>query len=418
MDESPIKLLGLGAALGIGLLIGVEREKNKGSGPGRSAAGVRTYALAALFGAVGQLSGGFWGLVLATVVVAGISVAAYLRSRSEDPGITSEVALVLTCALGGLAQEAVALAAALGVLVALLLVSRSWLHELVRDRMSEREIFDGVMLAAAALIVLPVLPDRAVDPFGVLNPRTVWTLAVVVMLINAAGYLAMRTLGPGAGLPLAGLAGGFVSSIATIGVMGSRALASPTFARAAVAGAALSSVATIVQLAVVIAITNAVLLRLLWPSLIGAGVVAIVYGAAFSIRALRKNETAPADSGRAFQPRTAIVFAVTVTAVLFMAAALHYYLGSLGAVVGVSLAGFADAHSSSVSAASLARTGGLEADMAVLAIVLAFSTNTVTKAVVAWVSGGPRFAALVLPGLLLMLVAAWAGVLIGGVPVF
>lgn len=82
--------------------------------------------------------------------------------------------------------------------------------------------------------------------------------------------------------------------------------------------------------------------------------------------------------------------AATVTVVLFVAPALRHYLGNLGAVVGISLAGFADAHSSAVSAASLARSGGLEPQVAVLAILLAFSTNTVTKGVVAWVTGGPR----------------------------
>jgi uncharacterized membrane protein (DUF4010 family) len=328
------------------------------------------------------------------------------RSRAHHRSVA-----VLTCALGGLAQTQVIVAAALGVVVALLLISRGWMHRWVRERLSDQEIADAALLGAAALVVLPLLPDRAVDPFGVINPRVVWTLAVTVMLINAAGYVALRTFGAAKGLALAGLAGGFVSSAATIASMGSRARAG---ASGAIAGAALSSVATVIQLAIVVGIANPALLAPLWPALLGAGLVAVLYGAAFSWRALRKPDESKAETGRAFQPRTAIVFAVMVTAVLFLSAALAHFFGATGGLLGVAIAGFADAHSSAVSAASLARSGGLTPNAALLAILLAFTTNTVTKAVVAWVSGGPKFAAGVLPGLLLMLIAAWAGAFASG----
>lgn len=414
MIDLPTHALGLGAAVGIGLLIGVEREKSKAEGSTRVAAGVRTFALAALLGAVGQITAGAAGFALAVAIVGVLSLMSYRRTSRVDPGLTTEVALVLTCALGALAQMQVVVAAAVGVLVALLLVSRGWLHKLVRDRLSDQEVLDAVLLAAAALVVLPLLPDRAIDPFGVLNPRVVWTLAVVVMLINAAGYVALRAFGAAKGLALAGLAGGFVSSAATIGSMGSRAREQAQSARGAVAGAALSSVATVVQLGIVIGITNRSLLVPLWPALIAAGLVATAYGMAFAWRAMRKGAESKAQTGRAFQPRTAIVFAVTVTAVLFISAALAHYFGATGGVLGVAVAGFADAHSSSVSAASLASSGALSTNAALLAILLAFSTNTVTKAVVAWTTGGARFASKLVPGLVLMLIAAWGGALLGG----
>ena len=404
LDAPPPSALGIAAALGIGLLVGMEREKSQPEGQ-RAAAGVRTFALAALLGAIGQLAAGTTGLLLVVAVTAAFASVAYHRAAAEDPGLTTEVALVLTCALGGLAQVNVIVAAACGVLVALLLVSRSWLHRWVSERLSHQELTDAVLLAAAALVVLPLLPDRTVDPFGVINPRIVWTLAVTVMLINAAGYVALRTFGAARGLAIAGLAGGFVSSVATIASMGGRARSR---ARGAIAGAALSSVATVVQLAVVVGIADPALLARLWPALIGAGSVAILYGAVFSWHALKSEDDRQERVGRAFQPRTAIVFALTVTAVLFLSAVLNHFFGARGGMVGVAVAGFADAHSSAVSAASLARSGAISPNFALLGILLAFTTNSITKAVVAWVSGGARYAAGVLPGLVLMLIAAWA----------
>ena len=106
---------------------------------------------------------------------------------------------------------------------ALLLISRSWLHQLVRDRLTEREALDAVLLAAVALIALPLLPDRTLDRWGALNPQLIGRLTVVVLLINAVGYVALRVFGARIGLPVTGFLGGFVSSTATIASLGKRA---------------------------------------------------------------------------------------------------------------------------------------------------------------------------------------------------
>ena len=415
MDELTVSIPGLGVALGVGFLIGVERERSKGSGPGRGTAGVRTFALAALLGAAGYIGGATAGLVLAVAATALLAGVSYFRSASDDPGLTTEIALVVTCLLGGLAQRGPVLAAALGTLVALLLASRSWLHELVRERLTERELMDGLLLAGAGLVILPILPDRAVDPYGVLNPRVVWTLALVVMLINGAGYVALRALGSTAGLSLSGLAGGFVSSVATIGAMGSRSRAQPELLRATVAGAALSSVATVIQLGVIITIINRPLLVVLWPALLAAGITAVIYGLAFSYHAAISKKPADAPRGRAFELPAALIFAAGVTAVTFAAAFLSDRFGSGGGVAGIALAGFADAHSSAASAANLGVTGALPLRLSTLAVLLAFATNSLTKTVVAWVTGGPAFAMRVIPGVVLMLFAAAAATLLDGI---
>jgi uncharacterized membrane protein (DUF4010 family) len=402
-------LPGLAVALGIGLLIGVERERRKGQGVQRAAAGVRTFSLAALLGASAVLLGSPLIVAVLGAGIVALTMASYWRSRDSDPGLTTEVALILTFVLGALAPAHPQLAAGLGVLVALLLVSRSPLHDFVSHRLSDEEVRDAILLAAAALIVLPLLPDHAVDRYGVVNPQMIWRLTVLVLLINALGYIALRTLGPASGLALAGFFGGFVSSVATIAAMGSRARDQTSLRAAAVAGAALSSVATVVQLALVLAVANHQLLVRMIPPLLGAAAVSLAYGAAFAWRAARQAARDAPVTGRAFQPGRAIAVAVAITVTLFLAAVLADRYGALGATMGIAVAGFADAHSASASAASLAFTGILTPASAVLAIVLAVSANTLSKMVAALATGGWSYARALIPGLVLMLFALWGG---------
>jgi len=165
------------------------------------------------------------------------------RARGKEAhtlsGLTTEIALVLTVLVGGLAIQDAAAAAAVAVVVAMLLAARERLHHFVGRVLSEEEVQAALVLAAAAIVVLPLLPDRPLGPFAALNPRTIWRLVILVLAIGASGHVAVRALGPRFGLPIAGLASGFVSSSATIGAMGSRAAKSPEMIGAATAGAVL-----------------------------------------------------------------------------------------------------------------------------------------------------------------------------------
>jgi uncharacterized membrane protein (DUF4010 family) len=142
----------LATALGIGLLIGVERERRKGEGASRSPAGIRTFAVSCLLGAVSLELGGEVLLAAATVAVAALLAIAYARSRTRDPGLTTEAALLLTVLLGGLAMRQPALASGLGVTLAILLAARTRLHRFVSSVLTEAELADGLILAAAVLV--------------------------------------------------------------------------------------------------------------------------------------------------------------------------------------------------------------------------------------------------------------------------
>ena len=167
--------------------------------------------------------------------------------------MATRAALLLTLALGGLCLHDPALASGLAVAVAILLAARSRLHRFVRTVLSRNELVDALILAAGALVVLPLLPDTYLGPFDALNPRTLWKFTLLVMTISAGGHVALRLFGPRIGLPLAGFASGFISSTLTVGTMGQRVAAEPLLMGPAVAGAVLSSVSTLVLMATVLA---------------------------------------------------------------------------------------------------------------------------------------------------------------------
>ena len=407
MEEQLI--IRLGAALAVGLLIGIERERSKGRGPRRAAAGVRTFTLIALAGAISLQLGGPPAFLVTTVIVGAFAVVSYVRSFRRDPGLTTEVAMLVTLLLGGLALSDPQLAGSLAVVVTIILASRTKVHDWIKNVLTDEEVRDGLILAAAALVILPLLPEKAVDPWGVVNLRKLWTLAVLVMAINGLGYIAVRALGAKVGLALAGLFSGFVSSTATIGAMGARARANPQLRRGAVAGAAASSIATVVQLAIVVGLVSMPTLEALLPSLVLSGLAATAYAALFTVRSVRETTQAELPAGRPFSPKTALLFVLVVGLALAISTALTRWLGDNGLLLATGVAGLADAHAAAISAASLAASAQTEVPLAAMAVLIGFTTNSVSKAVVAFSLGDRRFAFELLPGIVLLVVAAWAG---------
>jgi uncharacterized membrane protein (DUF4010 family) len=403
-------LIGICVALGIGLLIGAERERRKDQSPERNAAGIRTFTVAALMGAVGLTLGGITLLALAALVVAAGILIAYQKSTEQDPGLTTEFALVLTCMLGGMAMQDGVLAAAVGVALALLLVARSRMHHFVSSVLTEQDLHDTLLFFAIALIVLPLAPDRFMGPLNALNPRALATLIVAVMAISAAGYVGTRWLGPKYGLPLAGFASGFVSSAATIHAMGVRAKQEPTLMAPAVAGAVLSSIATMIQMSLVIALVQpGLLLAMAWPLALG-GVVASLYGLVFFLQSVKDPQPNEAlDSGRAFDLKTSLGFTLLLGVVMTASAGLNAWLGEAGLLAGAAVSGFADAHATAASAASLMAAGKIQVNQAIVPILLGLTTNTMTKAVLAFNAGGLHYASKIVPGLALMVAATWLG---------
>ena len=159
-------ILNLVVALGIGLLIGAERERRKGEGPSRSPAGIRTFTVTSLAGATSFIVGNEMLLAVATGGVIILTAAAYWRGHEHDPGLTTEIALILTALLGGLSVQQPALAAGLAVIIAILLAAKSRLHRFVQSVLSEDELNDALIFAGATLVVLPLVPIVQWDHSG------------------------------------------------------------------------------------------------------------------------------------------------------------------------------------------------------------------------------------------------------------
>lgn len=407
---------GLAVGLGIGLLNGAERERRQREGPARGVAGVRTFALVALLGGLAMVLDNPALFAVAAAFVAVFALVGYATSDRSDPGITSEVALFTTFLLGGLAIPEPALAAALGVIVASLLAARTAIHGFVSSVVTEQELHDALTFAAAALVIWPLAPNEAFGPFEAINPFRIWRLVVLTMGISGLGYVALRSVGPRYGLAIAGFAAGFVSSAATIGAMGGRARRDSRLQTPAVAGAVWSNVATIVQMVIVVGITDGETLRRLALPLGFAAVAALAYGAVFVARTAYVDTKAGAERGRAFDLRGVGAFALIVTAVLFASAVVTDHFGAAGLVLSSAVAGFADTHAAAASAASLAARGLVAENGAVLPILAGLTTNAVTKVCIAIATGPRRFALQVGCGVAVMIVAAWAGLAAATLP--
>jgi uncharacterized membrane protein (DUF4010 family) len=395
-------------ALALGLLIGLERERSKGEGPNRRAAGIRTFAIATMLGALSEHLGGTVLLAVAVAAVAMLAALAYVRTRDSDPGMTTEVGLVAAPLLGGLAMSDPLLASGMGVAVAVIFISKTHLHGFINNVLTAAELTDGLIFAIATLVVWPLLPDRYMGPLNALNPHTIWMLVILILAIGAGGHIATRLLGARYGLPVSGFASGFVSSTATIGAMAGRAGKEPRAMRAAVAGATLSTVATFMQMAVLLFATDRPTLNLMAPILGAGGAAAACYGLVFTVLALRSSADVAPEQGRAFSIATTLVLSATMIFMLIAAAALKGWLGDAGIMVAAAVSGLVDTHSAAISVASLASAGNLAPRDAVLPIVIAMTSNALAKSVMAVSAGSGAFAVRIIPGIFLSMLAAWA----------
>jgi uncharacterized membrane protein (DUF4010 family) len=402
-------LLNLVSAVAVGALIGAERERRKGEGAARSPAGIRTFTITSISGAVAFALGGVGLLAVLTACVAVLVAVSYWRAQDQDPGLTTEIVLVLTALLGGMCMQAPQTAAAIAVTVAVLLYVKAWLHNLVIKVISKDELDDALIFAAATLVILPLVPNRQMGPYLALNPHSIWIVIVLVMAISAAGYVAIRLFGAKYGLPLAGAISGFISSTATILAMGSRAWTSRDLLAACVAGAVLSTVATIAQMALVVAATSMPTLFSMSGPLLLAGGAALAYGAVFTLLAARNAGNSAPQTGGVFSLKTALAFGVILAIVLVISAGLQERFGSAGVLIAAVVAGLVDTHAAAISVATLVASGKVMPQDAVLPILAALTSNTLSKIAMAAIGGGWAFALRVVPGLVLVALAAWVG---------
>ena len=411
MNET-LGMTGAAAALGIGMLVGLERERHKGQGESRACAGLRTFAITALLGYVAMQVGG--GLLVGIVAVTlGLLVTvAYWRSLSDDPGVTSEVALLTVLVLGALCSTRLELAIAIAVVVTGLLTYRQKLHHFARSQLTDVEMRDGLVLLTAALVVLPLVPDRFIGPYAAINLRTICTLTVLLMVVGAVGHVAVRTMGTRDGYAISAIASGFASSTRTIAAMGNIAAKEPDNIKVLSAAAIFSNLATFIQVGLILGTVDTDLLRHIWAPLMCGAAATALYGLCLMFPRPATGASQPIKVGGAFNLKLALLVTLAMTGITFLSSVMLSLYGEVGVMLTATLTGFADAHSSTASIATLAKSGQMPFDAIAVPILIAVSSNSVSKCLVAWVSGGRPFATHLIPGQVLLTLAMWAGILL------
>ncbi len=406
-------------ALFIGALMGVEREKRiaeKGFGIG----GIRTFVLMAEAGAVAawlttELHAP-WIFAAALVVVSAMVMGGYLlqaRSHPDSLGLTTEVAAVVTFLLGGVTlfghRE---IAVALGILNSALLAYRTPLHTLV-GRIGQADLYAALKLLIATFIVLPLLPDRTIDPWAAVNPYKAWMLVILISGISLLGYVAMRWLGPARGTVLTGLFGGLVSSTAVSLSFARESRDASAASRGAgplAAGLALSWAVMFVRVLVIIAVVFPPLLRTLAVPF-GAMLAVCVVAAVLLMRGGRAGPPGrDVPLQNPFSLKAAIQFAAFFTFVMLAVKGIQSVAPGQGVYAVAALAGLTDADAITLSMAQMARDSAAMHAPA-LAIVIAVVANTVAKCGIVVALGSRalmgRVAALTLFLLAVAAVAVW-----------
>ena len=257
-------------------------------------------------------------------------------------------------------------------------------------------------------MALPVLPDRAIDPWEVINPFVLWRLVVLILSVHLGAHVARRVFGARWGMTIAGLASGFVSSSATIAAMGSQAKREPTQAKGAIAAGTASTVATFVQLFLIVSAASPALTRHLAIPLGAGALVSVAIAGLYAWWAA--NEKADNKlAEHAVNLRGAFLFVALVTGVSVLSTAARVAAGDSGVIAMATLAAFADAHASAASVASVEVAGGITERVAVLGVLACLSANSLTKVVLGFTSGTRSYGLQIGAATCAVVAASWLG---------
>jgi len=406
MDELSL-FARFGLALGIGLLVGLEREYAQGEGD--LFAGARTFALIALLGTGSALLAESmtspWPFVAAFLLVGGLVGAAYFfGAREGRRGLTTEMAALVVFVIGALCERGeLGLAAALGVATAVLLSLKLEMRRLVA-RLSREDIYATLKFAVITAIVLPLLPSRTYGPapLDVLSPRNVWLMVVFISGIGFLGYVLVKFVGPRRGVGLTGLLGGLVSSTAVTLSFASRSRKAPDLSRSFTLAIALSWTVMFVRVLVETVVVYPALLSHAWPPIIASGAVGLLY-CAFLVLQETPSGKEEVSLSTPFELGPAVRFGLLYAVILVGSKAAQMYLGDPGVYLSSVVSGVADVDAITLSMARLSAAGDLPLSTAARAVVLAAMANTAVKGGIVLVLGAPGLRRAVLPGLLAML---------------
>lgn len=389
---APVELLqSLAIALGLGLLVGLQREWARSR-----VAGIRTFGLLSLFGALsGMLAIVFGGWVIATALLALTALVVLqnvvaARLKNSDPGLTTEMAMLVMFAIGvttTLGQRLVAVVVSGTVMV--LLHSKRPLHSMVR-RIGRDDLHEIARLVLAGLVILPLLPNREMGYLGVLNPFAIWMMVVLIVGISLVAYLVGKFLGGAKGAAVAGILGGLISSTATT------ASAARRSRDAGASGISLAAIVLIASAIVFVRVIGEVLMtasshwrELVPPLMVMMGWFGLV--AAGVHRIAVKSGRHVAAQAPPSELKGAILFGLLYALVLVVVAAARERYGDSGLYLAAAISGLTDMDAITLSTSRLVGTGRLETGTAWRMILIGGMANVVFKMILACVLGAREF---------------------------
>jgi uncharacterized membrane protein (DUF4010 family) len=401
------------AALGLGVLIGLERERSQ---PETRFAGVRTFGLISLAGAMaafldGALGRPSLGLVLFAAVAALVVVSAVLTARQGgDIGITTEISALIAFVFGSLCVYGnVTLAAALAVASGGILALKEWLHGLAR-RIETADVEAALKFAIVTVIILPLVPNETYgpEPLDVINPYKIWWMVVLISGLNFASYILVKVVGAEHGIGVTGLLGGLVSSTAVSLGFAQRSRPHPEQAPALAVGILLAWTVMFFRVVVLVAVVAPALARHLAIGIGALGFLSLALVLVLRRRTTVKDRASVSAGSNPFELGQAIRFGVLFGVVTFAAKAAEVYFGEGGLYLAGALAGLTDVDAIALSMAQLAAGGAEHVSAAARTILIAVLSNTAVKGGMASAMGAPSLRKVMLPVTALLLVAGAA----------
>lgn len=361
-------------SLAIGLLIGLERERNPGS-----RAGLRTFALVALFGTLAAMlseKATPWLLLGGLLIVGLMMVSAYSRAKddSADPGTTTVIAMLVCYGLGAAVWYGHdTLAIMLAIITTMLLYFKTELHG-ITQKLSQRDLISVLQFAVLTFIILPILPDKNFGPYEAINPHQIWLMVVLISGVSLAGYVAVQLIGQRHAAVL-GLFGGLVSSTATTLVYARRSAENANFTQLAVVVILIANLTVLIRLSIISAVASPAILPQLLPVLgggflLGAGVTVFWW-----YRLARQHEIPMPEINNPTEIRAAATFGLIYGVVIFCSAWLSDIAGSGGLYAVALVSGLTDVDAITLSSLRLYELGKLQATETIIAISLGLLAN-------------------------------------------
>ncbi len=382
-----LKMLVISAA--VGGLVGIERELKE-----RVIAGMRTFMLVSMFGTLSVyiaegLNARYFVLVaLFGIIFMGLLLGIVKNMSLWDIGITTPIVFIITFLLGviiglGLYLEGISS----GIIITAILVSKRY-SENFKETLTHKEIQNALEFGLIAFVLYPVVPDKTIDAFNLINPKTLILVVIVVATIGFAGFLALRRFGVEKGLPVVGILGGLINSEATTSAISMKIKKNKNLVPAAVSGIIMSNVTMFLRNLVIAGVVSLAVLKLMFVPMILMAVSGISYFYLFGIKKKTKKAEVPIESPFAIWP--SIKFALLFTAISLIVNYIKIY-GATGIYIASILGSVISSAAVVASLASLAALGSISPQTAAYAGVIAAVGSTLNKILIGRISGTKEF---------------------------